>query len=316
MLILTNLGTGIVASEGAATTHLFIEMGPFTKESIAPLEEKAIGFGKKRKNLNVEVKICPICDAKFKHQHKYDYHIQNHRKCPICAKDLLGLYYFKQHMLKHTTEKPVKCPKCSRGFKNADHLKMHLERTHATYDNVTCPICGKVCRRKWSLKTHIEGQHPETIPNSAARQYECYVCRRQWKSMQTLRSHLATHFRKKKNVLCPQCGLSFSSEGRFRLHLMRDDHNAEGGGIVKPHKCDFCSKRFSRAYDLKMHRHVHTGEKSFQCNLCDKWFRHLGTLHEHKLTHIEEKRHHCQFCDHKCRSKSNLRKHMRVHTGE
>lgn len=277
---------------------------------------RAIKRSEQKPKLNNEIRICPICNAKFKLQSKYDYHMQTHLKCPVCARDIVGQYNLNQHMFVHSNEKPIDCPKCGRGFKNQYHMKKHLERTHATFDNVTCPICGKLFRREWALQLHMKGQHPETNASTATREYECYICHKPYKSEPTLRSHLYTHFRF-KNLLCQLCGKSFYCKSKLQKHLMRDDHRAEDGiiPIVKPFKCEYCEKAFDCMSRLTMHRNVHTGEKPFACSSCGKRFTHLSNLNQHKLTHMDEKRHHCQICDHKCRSAGNLRKHMKVHTG-
>ncbi|XP_071552954.1 LOW QUALITY PROTEIN: zinc finger protein 341-like [Panulirus ornatus] len=55
---------------------------------------------------------------------------------------------------------------------------------------------------------------------------------------------------------------------------------------MKPkHKCSFCSKEFSKNFDLQQHIRSHTGEKPFQCIVCGRAFTQKSNVKKHMATH-------------------------------
>lgn len=207
--------------------------------------------------------ICPICQRQYKWANYFKDHVRAHRKCKICSRDLANERALQLHMFTHTTDKPVGCPKCSKSFKNIQHLRNHIRNYHQSYEHLPCPYCTKILRRQTSLKMHIDAMHPEKLPGYEQRDYECYACHKSCISIVSLRTHMYRHFRE-KNILCPQCGKRFAAESILKRHLMNDDHNTTGE-VRKPFKCQHCEKAFSCRSAMKRHINIHTG--IIFCNL-------------------------------------------------
>ena len=56
-------------------------------------------------------------------------------------------------------------------------------------------------------------------------------------------------------------------------------------------KCEFCSKSFTRANNLKKHIHtVHEGHKDYKCVFCGKSFTEAKGLKNHMIKIHEENR--------------------------
>ena len=51
------------------------------------------------------------------------------------------------------------------------------------------------------------------------------------------------------------------------------------------HKCQFCSKEFSKNFDLQQHIRSHTGEKPFQCVVCGRAFAQKSNVKKHMTKH-------------------------------
>ncbi|KAJ7413104.1 Zinc finger protein 64 like protein, isoforms 1 and 2 [Willisornis vidua] len=84
----------------------------------------------------------------------------------------------------------------------------------------------------------------------------------------------------------------------------------------KPHKCELCSKCFSRKDKLKMHMRCHTGVKPYKCKHCEYAAADSSSLNKHQRIHSNERPFKCQICPYASRNSSQLTVHLRSHTGD
>lgn len=78
----------------------------------------------------------------------------------------------------------------------------------------------------------------------------------------------------------------------------------------KVHRCDECSKGFSRATHLKRHMMTHSDERPFNCTKCEKSFRRADHLRTHQNSHVEVKAHRCEHCSRGFTRAEHLRSHI------
>ncbi|XP_056363226.1 zinc finger protein 64 [Oenanthe melanoleuca] len=115
---------------------------------------------------------------------------------------------------------------------------------------------------------------------------------------------------KKLSCLYPGCQFK-TSYGMKDLERHRRTHTGD-----KPHKCEVCSKCFSRKDKLQMHMRSHTGVKPYKCRHCEYAAADSSSLSKHQRIHSNERPFKCQICPYASRNSSQLTVHLRSHTGD
>lgn len=83
------------------------------------------------------------------------------------------------------------------------------------------------------------------------------------------------------------------------------------------HKCPDCDKTFSRRYNLKIHRYVHSEQKKLECTQCKQQFKHVSLLRNHmRIKHEGVKPYKCDKCGQGFIQNNYLQRHMLLHTSE
>ncbi|XP_055386117.1 zinc finger protein 813 [Condylostylus longicornis] len=137
-----------------------------------------------------------------------------------------------------------------------------------------CNLCRKEFKQvKW-LQTHMKS-HSNWIKANCKKQPQCQICGRSFKGPGMLRMHMKTHETVEKIPTCSICEKTFNSKTILYRH--RQTHQQ------KSYQCGNCLKHFSSPYTLSSHMvKKHTQENpKFQCSQCEELFDAIGILKTH-----------------------------------
>ncbi|XP_038600113.1 zinc finger protein 131 isoform X1 [Tachyglossus aculeatus] len=156
-------------------------------------------------------------------------------KCDICNKRYLRESAWKQHLTCYHLEeggaskkqRPGKkihvCQYCDKQFDHFGHFKEHL-RKHTGEKPFECPNCHERFSRNSTLKCHLTACHSgEGAKKGRKKLYECQVCNSVFDSWDQFKDHLVIHTGEKPNH-CTLCDLWFMQGNELSRHL-KDIHN-------------------------------------------------------------------------------------------
>ncbi|XP_071436449.1 zinc finger protein 131 isoform X2 [Pithys albifrons albifrons] len=173
-------------------------------------------------------------DPSCKQEHMKTHSTENY-KCDICNKRYLRESALRQHLTCYhldeggasKKQRPGKkihvCQYCDKQFDHFGHFKEHL-RKHTGEKPFECPNCHERFARNSTLKCHLTAcQSGAGAKKGRKKLYECQVCNSVFNSWDQFKDHLVIHTGDKPNH-CTLCDLWFMQGSELRRHL-KDIHN-------------------------------------------------------------------------------------------
>ncbi|XP_044727341.1 zinc finger protein OZF-like [Chrysoperla carnea] len=220
--------------------------------------------------------------------------------CEKCSKEFKKAWVLGVHMHQKHKAKALKCNKCEVKCYHPLHLKEHQELAHNP-SNLTCTKCKKVCSNIYKFKYHKCRQRSYNLS-------QCLRCNKSFKDKRELKCHnKEVHKLEEMNVACHICGKSVVKhylKGHLSTHEERDKLT-----------CDMCSKTFMNHTTLTNHiKSVHnqTRERNHLCNICGYALLSAADLQKHLSIHSNERPYSCDRCNKTFRREDHLRDHIKT----
>lgn len=168
------------------------------------------------------------------------------------------------------------CQECPRTFLTKDSYRNHIKYYHSTLKKYSCNLCQFKTQYRGNLSTHLKMRH-----DPDCRLFECYFCRRKFKSKGELENHIVTHTTEREECPCSftGCGKIFSKKSSLTNHVkMEHTENPVRFG------CTLCDKEFKNRTCLNSHIATHTTEKAYKCTTCGRRLAGLSGLIRHGVS--------------------------------
>lgn len=179
---------------------------------------------------------------------------------------------------------------------------------HTGIRTLQCNGCSNSFASYKSLADHLsKSDHPQLLaticPNCCYRfpsradrdahqskclhkRVECYLCQTTLKSLKKLKNHMVLNHTGLKRFNCKFCSRKYQRRLNWKMH----EKTHTKIGLIK---CQYCTKKFiDKKYKKK---HENFCKKTYECYLCQKKFPSFEILHgKHMKEHVG--RYYCRHC--------------------
>ncbi|XP_025918751.1 zinc finger protein 131 isoform X3 [Apteryx rowi] len=208
--------------------------GTSDESALALLADITSKYRQGERKCQIQEESDSATDPSCKQEHMKTHSTESY-KCDICNKRYLRESALKQHLTCYhldeggasKKQRPGKkihiCQYCDKQFDHFGHFKEHL-RKHTGEKPFECPNCHERFARNSTLKCHLTAcQSGAGAKKGRKKLYECQVCNSVFNSWDQFKDHLVIHTGDKPNH-CTLCDLWFMQGSELRRHL-KDMHN-------------------------------------------------------------------------------------------
>ncbi|XP_053975655.1 zinc finger protein 624 [Hylaeus volcanicus] len=246
--------------------------------------------------------------------------------CPICRRTFTKVS-LRNHITRHTGERPFPCSKCFVSFKRRAELNAHQKECTGSARSAwlaesnrkrsfVCSECNSAFYTKHALRQHML--------RHAGKKYKCGLpgCPTVLRTASELKSHRSLvhdSSSSERRFHCSDCSYAAKTKTQLRRHCGRHDDQATAmkSGL---RACPYSGCAFKTKIASHLHRHVrlHTGTKPYKCRHCDYASNNLENLRKHVICtglHPGKTIYECDVCHEKNLDpyRTNFTKELRAH---
>lgn len=157
-----------------------------------------------------------------------------------------------------------------------------------------CKFCGEAFDFAVRLAHHVRLKHKEQV---SSRQPTCSLCKKNYKRISNLKSHIINDHGKDQLEHCDECKRTFCDKSRLEKHKKVTHQRIKvDQPKVKAFQCHLCPNNYSQKQGLKFHlSSFHEQLRPYKCKVCDASYAHPGSLtihfrnkHDNQLSQAEQ----------------------------
>ncbi|KAL7014611.1 hypothetical protein ACKWTF_016028 [Chironomus riparius] len=222
-----------------------------------------------------------------------------HYECDYDGKFFETRSKIQKHMVHHQSK--VKCELCQIKIQ-PKNMKKHFTSVHSTDRKFQCKLCHKSFKLIDTLKNHIQS-HNKTI--------QCQICSKLFTFQKYLNEHMKLNHENPESFRCDVCNKNFKL-----LHRHKETHNKNR---PKPYKCQQCNYATDAINSIKKHQKFHENQdkkfaemkNSVKCQKCLKVYSNKYIYNLHMKTVHSEHPLQCDLCGKYFGTKIGLSKHIK-----
>ena len=200
---------------------IFINVESLTKH-ISSRHNKQEKFGQ-----DFEECSCLICDIVFSKRVNLRRHIQRvhepikMHQCKFCDLKVTTERSLKKHILTiHEGKRPFECKQCDVKYKTRTTLYKHIREIHEK--TFKCLTCFMRFSEASLLKNHEKvHERKKQQPN-----FKCFICNANYELKTDFAKHISEVHEGKKPLICPYCGVNFTSIDLLTAHQLSLHENS------------------------------------------------------------------------------------------